>query len=382
MRMWRRRAALGAAVVAIATGACAPTETAGEASPEVDPAAAAELVGLVRDTRLLELELGNAENRIVRTCLEARGFTVHDAWELADVDVDAAARSERYPYETWLPDAGTAAETGFGLWAGAPEAAGSAEAAAHLERVPGRTDTVDNSAFEGLSEQRRRDWYFAYAGEDWARAHYAAAYLTEGGLAELHRSGGAPAPADAEPGGCLREMIESLYGETRLTEEAALGGADDPWNWRPSAPVEEYDLDRQSVLQSWDDRLAGPQAAMLDCLDGRGHADWRFDREGGLPVRRYWQRLYGGGVAEGDGRAAVPEPPDDLPGDFEGRRAAEIDMAVDFAACADASGYREAARAAWDVLLYEHYSSVESQLRDWREAVIESLDRARGIVVT
>ena len=335
----RATAALALAAALALSTACSRSPDGGAAAaevPAVDAESAAELAELFHQTRANEAELRDAENVLIADCLEDAGHTVHDRSTLPEPD-DETAPIDQYPFDAWLPDLETAEERGFGVWAEQGGVAGY--------------EAVDNTAFESLPADERRAWYVAYGGDAWAQAYHAADYLTESELTELARQAGIDAEGP-QPGGCLLEMIETVYG-------APASGS----NWRPRAPVSEYDFDPAQLLPAWHESLLDAESAMTACLADRGHGDWRFDDHGALPVLAHWHAAYRGDTSG-------------LPADFDGKQTAEIAMATGFASCAEDSGYRESAAESWDRLHYEAYSAVESELRAWSAAVDEALANA------
>ncbi|THV35635.1 hypothetical protein [Glycomyces buryatensis] len=392
----------GGAAMLAATGACTMfgEDSGGEDPAEtVDAETAADLTQLVNETQLTEWELHNAERRILKDCMEDKGHTVHDEIGLVEIDTDDLEASVvSYPFAEWLPEPEDAEQWGFGEWAGAPEAQGTAEAEEYHnlrfgEEVEDESGPkiADNSEFEALSNEDRRAWYFDYAGEEYAEATYSGNYLTDDELQELWASseseaGGTLDLGNPQPGGCLLEMIEALYGEPEFITEESEEGDREYWVWRPQAPIDTYEIDWGELEPEWSGSIQESQDALLDCLaDADADADagmgeWQFSEWGSLPVRDYWSVAYYGENSDESPSSDVPELPADFPTDYDGKKAAEIAMAVEFAECGDTSGFREDATVEWDRIHYGVYAEVETELYAWQEETDAALGRAQDLI--
>jgi hypothetical protein len=394
--MLRKTRAVCALAAALAlTAACTDdpkddAEGAGEVFEEP------RLVDMVNESSRLLYELESAEKRIIQACLEEDGFTVHDQFWMAagEPPEEQEQLFGADDWGDWLPPVDEAAKYGLGVWSHVDGGAGTAEAEEYAEfkgyeyedaeMLEGMVadDLPDNSEFEALDPEDQYAWYVAYFGEATAAQEYG--HLTG---EEAPDTGGGDGGGEIdlgddfdyvqpEPGGCQREMIDALYDDLQLTETAeGEEYREATWSWRPLNPVDDF-----AVYEGFDllyqERIAGVQAELADCLAERGHPGWEFDEEGTLPTWDYFYELYEGSVDVHD----HPDLPDDAPGDFEGQKAFEIAFAVDLAECGDETGYRETAAQAWADTQEEYYMSIETQVYAWQEEVRGILTKAQEVL--
>jgi hypothetical protein len=381
-----RTAVLGGAVLLAAAGCTAATGDGTAAQEETLDVSLAELVN---ESARIESELDAAENRIIRACLEAQGFTAHDEEELhtpEPLELESLS-GDYYPHEASFPDPDAAAEVGFGQWAQSEEALESGEAAEyeedHGEWVED-PDPVDNTAFAALPEDERRAWYVAYVGEEKAPG-YEWKFTSDG---EMMEDPG-PVTVDdedmdaqfAKPGGCELEMIESLYGEPVLVESERDEEGFDRWVYRPANPVHDSGA-WTGIETAYAEAVTDAQTAFTDCLAERGHPGWEFTESGGLPVWEYFAPLYlDEDLLEGsDTGVEAPPLPAGLPDDYEGRRAYEITVAVDFTECDAETGYTAASVAAYDQAHIDAYTEIEDDLYAWQTEMNDALVRAQEVI--
>ncbi|GAB4008495.1 hypothetical protein GCM10029992_65030 [Glycomyces albus] len=178
---FRGAAALSAAAALALTAGC------GLLGDDEEPASEEEqLVQLLNESARLEAELTAAENRIIRSCLEDAGHTVHDEYELMEwAPQERESLSWGYPHEGFISDAEEAGEYGFGAWAEAPDQWESEEAQDYYEHQEEEYEDEeyeepDNSAFEALDKDEKWDWYIAYVGEEKAEEWYGYVLEEEG----------------------------------------------------------------------------------------------------------------------------------------------------------------------------------------------------------
>ncbi|MCD0444794.1 hypothetical protein LO763_14335 [Glycomyces sp. A-F 0318] len=388
----------GLAVALAATAACTDDPAGGGDAAETAPFDEVRLVDMVNESARLLYELESAENRIVQDCLEREGFAVHDRfWFTASEPERQEALFRPDDWGSWLPEPDEAAEFGLGSWTIAAEGRDDPDLEAYYEYkgiVPdelgmsgdgpaGDAGPPDNGEFDALSPQEQYDWYTAYFGEATAVTEYG--HLVDAQAPD--NDGGADGGeidlgddfdyVEPEPGGCRREMIDALYGDGLELVQDPEGQEyrEAVWTYRPANPVDDF-----AVYEEFDllyrERMAEAEGLLVDCLAERGHPGWEFGEEGSLPLSDYFWELY-------EGEADVhdhPDLPDDVPGDYEGRKAFEIAFAVELAACGDETGFRETAEQSWADTQNEYYLSIETAVYAWQDEVRDILTTAQDLL--
>jgi hypothetical protein len=392
---WRHTAAL----IGILAAAAACTDAGGGSDEATDKAEgdavdAAGLLEMVNENIRLTKELDAAEDRVIADCLEEQGFTVHDQRELGQHEpIVLLSLVDYYPTRDFLPEADIAAEWGFGWWAETEEMFDSQETQDYYEATfpDSFTDDApefDNSAFESLPDDERRAWRVAYQGEE-ATSALEGTWTPEDGTESSEDGsldfGDGATPSGPKPGGCQLEMIEALYGEPRQVEIDIDGGYLD-WQWRPAEPSVDFD----AIEAAYAERTAGSQGGFLDCIGEAGYSGWEFNESGRLAMLDYSAMLYTGepfdpGFTPEGGTSSymnppVPDLPRDVPADFEGKRAFEVDMAVAFAACGDETGYRSSADSAYDAIVAEQYTAIETDTFAWQEEIRGYTAKAQELI--
>ncbi|MDN3239122.1 hypothetical protein [Glycomyces tritici] len=382
---WRRAAGVLGAVALAATAACTasggdPTDAA-ETGADGEAVDAAGLLEMANENVRLSKELDAAEDRVIADCLEAQGFEVHDLRELGQHEpYEMQSLVDYYPTDGFLPEANIAAEWGFGWWSQTEEMFDSQETQDYYEATfpdPFADEPVfDNSKFESLPDDERRAWRVAYQGEEATAALEGTGEPVPDGSSEdgSLEFGDGEVQGEPKPGGCQLEMIEALYGEPQQVELDFDGGYL-VWQWRPVQPEADYD----AMEAGYAEQMADEHAGFLGCIDEAGYPGWEIDDLGRLDMQDYSAMLYTGepydpGTIPGeeapvDTSPPVPDLPEDVPDDFDGKRAYEVDMAVAFAECGDATGYRETALATFDAAVNEQYAAIEVDTYAWQEQI-------------
>jgi hypothetical protein len=394
---WKYTAGLIGVAALAASAAC--TDSGGEASdagesPAEEAVDAAGLIEMVNESFRLDKELAAAEDRVIAECLAAQGFTVNDLRYMGQYEpVEVEALTDFYPADSFLPEVDIAAEYGFGWWAETAEMFDSQETQDYYAATWGAEmedeEEFDNSAFESLPDDERRAWSVAYQGEE------ATAALEYGGEApeeEASAEDGSLEFGDGEvestpkPGGCQLEMITALYGEPRQVEVDDAGDLLQ-WVWRPEMPF----VDAEAIGTEYADRMVDAQPGFLTCVADRGYPGWEFADDGTLAMFDYSSLLYTGEVYEeepipgeepppADTSPPVPDLPEDVPDDFDGKRDFEVAMAVAFAECGDETGYRESATATYDAVNAEQYAAIEVDMYAWQDEIRDATARAQELI--
>ncbi|THV40478.1 hypothetical protein [Glycomyces buryatensis] len=345
------------------------------------------LTDMYNESVRLTNELDAAGDRIVQTCLEDRGFTVHSPDEFTDTTSDERdSFLSQPPYDSWLLTADDAAVRGFWQWTSAEGAEEffsdelwdlhDQDIVAGLEddgmgwmaeEFLGEADEPD-SEFFALSAEDQFAWYTAYMGEEWATEH-------RGELIGVEHS--EDDYTNPPLGGCELEMIEAVYGGVTASENDEEGWTE--WTARPPAPVGDF----EEIEARYLDGIADAEPDYLDCLDGRGWGRWEF-AVGRLAVNEYLEAAGWGSavasIAYGEGTWA--DPPEDVPAadDLEGWFAFETDMALNFSECGDETGYRDAAEHAWQQAQLGYYVDIEDETYAWQEEMKGYLETAQDLM--
>jgi hypothetical protein len=348
---------------------------------------------MYNESNRLKAELDAAETRIVQDCLEAQGFELHDPAEFESfVPTERETFVGGAPHEDFLPEVADAERRGFWHWTAVPGAqeaelepygewlieqeaflAESFSAGFAEEMVQGMAgEETELDEFYLREPEDQFAWYTAYAGEDWAAYQHPE-------LTGAEEDGGDESFGAPRPEGCYLEMVEAVYGELTPVENEEDGFTD--WIARPEAPAG----DGQALHERYQERMddSGAESDLLDCLDERGAAGWEFE-SGRLQVREYLVAAGELAVTDDGGSTDGPWPeiPAETPAedDVDGWLAFERALAVDFAECGDASGYREAADAAWAQAQLRYYLDIEDETYAWQEEMKGYLEQAQEVI--
>ncbi|WP_205324770.1 hypothetical protein [Glycomyces sp. YM15] len=405
------RAAAGTAAMLTslaALGACTEGGPEREQPPEETKV---DLVALLNENDRLFKELYEIEPDITRACLENEGFSVHDEMALYQFQVigvdEGGLQEDYYSFSEWLPEPDLAAQWGFGQWVYQAGESDDLITEYNELRYPEEPQPVeeeypDNSAFEALDAEDKIAWYTAFMGEEKMTYEDRAWQLRNPDASDEEVSqrlskiqnreddgsiGGDLEIIPPKPGGCELATIEALYGEPQLIEEDLGEGVEEglaifTWKFRPEEPPVPP-TDQASI----DAATADVSAAFLTCVAEAGHGEWEFQEGGWLPVSEYFYRVYLGEDHEEryeEGfeppEVTIPDPPADLPGDFEGKKAYEIEMAVAFSDCSEEVGYREAVIAAMDAEELASYEAIETDLFAYQDRLREALKTAQDLL--
>lgn len=330
----------------------------------------------------LSAELDAAEDRIIQTCLEAQGFTVHDPIEFIVFEEERESFMDPPPYLWFLPTVEEAQRRGFWQWSelGTEGVEDGDALEAERDEFEARMgwfsfdsedmEAQEESEFESLTDDEKYAWYVAYGGVEWANAMHPD---VAGGDLETGE-GGEEEAGNPPPGGCKLEMLEAVYG--------GLEEGEDEYSVRPAQPGGDW----TAMKERYAEGTADAEEAFLDCLDERGHAGWEF-YDGEILVHSYL-------VAAGDGEYPLteypdagvrwPDPPSDVPAedDAQGWLDFERALALDFAECGDESGYREAAEHAWQQAQLRYYLDMEGATFAWQADMRDLIEQAQEAIGT
>jgi hypothetical protein len=135
--------------------------------------------------------------------------------------------------------------------------------------------------------------------------------------------------------------------------------------------------------------MSGEHGGFLDSITEAGHPGWEFDDTGRLVMRDYSSMLYTGEPFEefvpgeevpADTSPPVPDLPADVPSDFDGKLAYEVEMAVAFARCGDETGYRQTATSTYDAVVAEQYAAIEVDTYAWQDQIRDYIVKAQDLI--
>jgi hypothetical protein len=345
-----------------------------------------QLTDTWNESQRLVQELDEAESRILQACMETQGFELHDPYELEGMPTgERESFMDQPPYEWFLPTVEDARRRGFWQWTsidGYETVEGGDELDAEwsefqadmgwamvMVTLDGEDDELPE--FFSQTEEEQYAWYVAFGGETWAAASYSYLIGIEGtGTEEDGPGENLPPP----PGGCQLQMLEAVYGQEALDDmEEGWTAAD----LRPEPPNGDW----TAMTDRYTEGTADAEGDLLDCLEDRGHKGWEF-YEGQLFVHSYLSEAGDGEYAltsYPDAGTKWPDPPGDVPDpdDPQGWLDFERALAVDFAECGDASGYRAAAVDAWQQAQLHYYLEVEGATFVWQNDMRDLITKAQ-----
>jgi len=350
------------------------------------------LTDMYNESVRLNTELDEAESRMIQDCMEEQGFTLHDADSFPQtLEAEQDTFLGEAPYEHFLPTVAEAERRGFWHWGGLDGAEDLVDEDLYAEYEAMQTammaemlgpelaeefmaGTGELAEFYYLPPEDQYAWYVAFGGEAWAAENHP----DVGGGGQKEDASGEPLYLSPPPAGCRLETIEAVYGELRSAENEEEGFTD--WISRPEPPNGDW----EAMDQRYAERVGDAGPAFLDCLADRGSTGWEFENDA-LHVIEYLtaagETVSSSDLGTDDG-GPWPEVPDAVPDldDVEGWLEFERDLAVDFAECADESGYREAAEHAWEQAQLRYYLDIEDDTYAWQEEMRGYLTKAQEVI--
>jgi hypothetical protein len=381
VRLSTGRALTSLAVVCglLAAGACSE-ETTPQAGGEVEPgpeavSEAERLTQLVNDSRAVTDELTLIEHRITKRCLEDEGFDVHDPMMFQTPSAaayDASGYLSGAPL--WaVPTPEAAEQWGFGMWTEWLNDSGDEDLADELltpEAMAAfglldeeHSGLIDTSEWDAQDQDYHAEWIEAYSG--------APAIVNDVKV---------EADFEAPPGGCWLKMVETMYGEPYMLTYEGEDGEEDTEVAQTHEPSPVFMLEEFEDFSGLLATVREEADAFESCLVDAGYVDWELDETFNMPLWHYFTPMYAPEYFEeyGDEEGLeVPEGPEEVPADFKGVLELERAMAVDFAACGQESGLREAIEQGWAAMLVEAYRPIETDLVAWQETMQGHLDNAQ-----
>ncbi|MEU5870971.1 hypothetical protein AB0A73_05345 [Glycomyces sp. NPDC047369] len=361
-------AAAAAALLASCSGGDPAADPVGTDPGPGAVAEAERLYQIVNDSRATSDELTVIEQRVAKRCMEDEGFTVHYPPYFQESDLGAygaAGYLTDAPIRA-VPTPEAAAQWGFGIWT--EYAYADEDAAAELLTPEARTafnlpedgptGPPDTSEWDAESDAYQADWIEAYTGAP---------------ALESELKGPEP-DTTAPPGGCWLEMVETIYGEPYLIES---DGESYPATHRPSPAFAIEGLEDAGELSA---RLDAEVVDFDACLADVGYEGWELGDELYPPLWQYFGGMYDPayfvefGSEEG---MEVPDLPEDAPADFAGVLDLERAMAIDFAACGQETGLRQAIEEGWAAMLVDAFAPAEADMTAWQEEMQAHLDAAQ-----
>ena len=378
----RRDPVLIACALALALAGCTGEEAPSDPLQEqVDLGLEADgddedrLVAALAEAGEVGHELDEIIARLLRRCMEDKGFTVHDESVLFVWPAQDAGESLQFTAPSdHVPTAEDAAENGFMAWAQTYDGSGLAPEEEVPEHMEAFHETMEGPFFDLPSEER----------EAWDRAYYGPEVVAwqEGNDTE------AGALERPEPGGCDGEVRRAVYGEPRRWVSPDEGDHYVVWEWGSPNPLYE-DWDFEDDLRDWRDLVREEETAFLTCLDEGGNPGWDFNDEGYIDTFFYLHALYPQDPANAGIEfdplpdwqlALMPEVPEDAPYDYDTAFAMEVALAEAFAACADGTGYREAGQTQWQAMHIGRMLERETEVFAWQEEMNGYLETAQDLL--
>lgn len=368
------------AALAVAAMLAAGCQTPGEEAPALDEEEAARVHTMLDENHELIAEVLDVQYRIVTDCMEAAGFTVHDQYQEVMWNYQQQSLPRREDrFTPWLIDRDIAAEWGFGSWTSTLEMYGSEESVEFETLMDEGFDSfadVDNTAFMGLPNEEKFDWYVAHYGEERA--------LAEQGwlIGETGPEGASDGVlvVTAEPGGCVGEMIEALGLTAEFVPQPDFG--EDAGSWATFPPAPGTELLATGELGAELREARERDEVFLDCLEETGWGEWDFNDRGDLNIWYFLDRAYSDMPSNPaafmtDG---APEPPSDVPVDAEARRAWEVGFALDVHDCVDETDFDEDAERAWNRVYGTRFLELETDAHAWQEETRALIARAQELL--
>ena len=371
----RGPAVLAAACTALAAAACSPGSGGEPDGPAAEANAEAvteaeRLYQIVNESAAIEDGLIEIEHRVAKRCMEDEGFHVHDPMVFQDTNF-AAYSAGGYltgaPIRA-VPTPEAAEQWGFGVWVDFVNSA-DGSVAEELLTPEARTafglpeeDSLgepDTSEWDAQDEDYQAAWIEAYTGSP----------------AILGAVKGPESDPEAPLGGCELRMIETIYGEPFLVEEEGEDGG----HMATHAPSPVFAVSEFEDAGELVARLEEEIRAFETCLIDGGYEGWELGDELYPPLWEYFGSMYDPAYFEeyGEEGVAVPDEPEEVPGDFMGVLELERAMAADFAACGRESGLRQGIQEGWAAMLVEAYAPIEPEMVGWQEEMQAHLDRAQ-----
>jgi hypothetical protein len=338
---------------------------------------------MIEESSRLIAELVESQGRLIRDCMEERGHSVHDEYEtvmwdfqkqmLPDVDAGSLlGLTDREIAETW----------GFGVWTSFDDMYGSEEHHAFEAVLYGDDVTtfamVDNSAFDGLTQDEKFEWYVDYFGE--ARTRLDHGYL----VGDLTASGPGGLVGTVEPEGCMGEVTAALGLEPQFVPEPDFG--DDAGTWSTFPPPPGVELLKSGELDEQMRQARTGDEDFLICIEDAGWGQWEFSDAGTLNAKHFIELAYGltpdpSFPIPEEYTAGVPEElPADVPTDAEGRQVWESGFALDIWECVDQSGLEAEVEQAWEDTYGTELLALEDEIYAWQEDMRDIILEAQDLL--
>lgn len=370
------RIAAPVACVTLALTACTgeePEPTPLEIGLEATEEDEARLIAALAEADDVSYEITAIFGRLARQCMEDKGFTVHDEtvwYQPEPLEDDEDQLRFEAPSEQ-IPTAEEASENGFMAWTQTYDGSELAPPDPEEELMEPYWELLDGPYYELPVEERKA----------WDRAYYGPEVVT------WREDGDADSLTLPEPGGCDGEVHRAIYGEP-----VKWSAPEDPeyvsWLWGEENPL-YAGWNHAEQLRTWRDLTREEERAFLTCLDEGGDTGWDLNDEGYIDTFFYLHALYPQDPANAGIEfdplpdwqlALMPEVPADAPYDYDTAFAIEVELAQDFAACADETGYREAGQTQWRALHIGRMLDHEAEVFAWQETMNGYLETAQDLL--
>ncbi|GAB3660742.1 hypothetical protein [Glycomyces tarimensis] len=360
---------------ALAAGALLLGACSDEGGTEVTAEEIARVEQTLAQGSELHWELTQTEARVAAACMEDFGFTVHDPLALHGNTIPHRFNGFHAPYER-IPTIEQAAKFGFGQWMFHgldPEQVEAVQQDPDYIAYTAADAGWDDDGLEAhdrwmaMGEEYHREWRTAFLGQAGAEYQEAMNAASDEDFEE------GDLPEKPPFGGCELTTLEVVYGGPAEHE----GDDGDVWYARPNLESPLTWVADGAMYTELSADFRDQETDFLDCVDERGYGQWEFDEFGWLPTYDYFSLVYVGEPTSYPQPENLPEPPSDLPDEREALKQFELDMAMDFAECADTAGLREDADEAWARLHVEQLIDREAEIFAWEDQIDEYLTNAQ-----
>lgn len=338
---------VGVAVIGLLATACGGAEDT--------PADTDRIREAVGDAVALENRFHDAKNRLTVDCMTEAGFDVHPLDLTTEYAQNLDEQSKAFlgsdaPGLWELPSVDEAKERGLDVgryndpdfdWDGYEKEQADDESTAQTDPFY----EMDDEYREGYERARYGDEFYDFM------------YNPESG------SESDDVPVEA---GCAGQVVEAVTQTAGVDEEGLV--------W----PAALEDWEAQIALYNTE-TLATAQGEWATCVEDRGHPRFEFT-DGSINVWEYVNSFYEDMVDTDTGEDRMYEPPAGAPWEFDEAYEKEVELAVDFAECADETGLRETMQSEWDNAMETIAVENREDIFAWHDRLEEAVNATEALL--